>query len=110
MHEHAKKRGLWDGEGELDFAKCFSEGGVETSPYSRQCQGECLMKKHKEGSLNVEAMMEILKDHESGLCMHGSFETTASMVSELTSKSAGHWMTGKPHPCKSTFELQSMEE
>jgi secernin len=108
LHEYAVKQGMWDGKGKLDFAECFSEGGVDESPESRYACGSCLMNKHINGSLDVHAMQAILKDHESGICMHGSFETTASMVSELgSSGSARHWMTGKPHPCKSPFELQS---
>lgn len=109
LHEHAMQKGLWNGSGKLDFAKCFSQGGVETSPYSRQLQGTCLMNEHTNGSLNAEAMMHILKDHESGICMHGSFETTAAMVSELTGKGARHYMTGKPHPCKNNFLEQPMQ-
>jgi secernin len=108
LHEHAKSRGLWDGSGELDFTQCFSEGGPELSPYSRQVMGTCLLQEHKQGALNAQAMMDILKDHESGICMHGSFETAASMVSELKANSSRHWMTGKAHPCKNPFELQSL--
>ena len=109
LHEHAKARRLWDGKGKLDWAETFSEGGVDTSPFSRQNQGSCLVAKHKDGAFDAQAMMDVLRDHNSGICMHGGFETTASMVSELHrgSSSAKHWMTGKPHPCESTFELQS---
>lgn len=106
--DYAKKRQLWDGKGKLDWAKCFSDGGVDESPYSRQHQGSCLMGKHKDGSLDAQAMMKILQNHDSGICMHGSFETTASMVSELQQYAARHWMTGKPHPCQSTFTPQSL--
>ena len=52
-------------------------------------------------------MMAILRDHDSGICMHGGFETTASMVSELRSEASAalHWVTGRPHPCRAEFEL-----
>ena len=41
------------------------------------------------------AMMEILRDHNGGICMHGGFETTAAMVSELRERNvATHWLTG----------------
>ena len=40
-------------------------------------------------------MMAILRNHEAGLCMHGSFETTSAMVSELRSTGARHWLTGQ---------------
>jgi len=40
-------------------------------------------------------MMEILRDHNGGICMHGAFETTAAMVSELHERNvATHWLTG----------------
>ena len=57
-------------------------------------------------------MFAILCDHESGICMHGAFETTASMVSELntTDRKGKHWMTGKPNPCISSFQLQSLDD
>ena len=66
------------------------------------------MEKYDKGGLNTKAMMNILSDHEGGICMHGGFETTASMVSELHSdrKACQHWLTGKPHPCKNPFILQ----
>ena len=67
-----------------------------------------MLSKHSQsGKFNRHDMIEILRDHESGICMHGSFETTASMVSELyPGKKANHWMTGKPYPCDSSFNLQ----
>lgn len=79
------------------------------------------MRKCDDGALDAEAMMDILRDHDGGICMHGGFETTSAMVSELrrdgddgggrrTESSnkviARHWMTGKSHPCKSPFLLQ----
>ncbi len=106
---YAKKHGLWDGEGQFDFAACFSEGGVDESPFSRQACGTTHLEKH-DGSMDRNAMMEILKDHNSGICMHGSFETTSSMVSELRQDgSAQHWMTGKPHPCVNEFLPQNVK-
>ena len=54
--------------------------------------------------ITAEAMMDILRDHDSGICMHGAFRTTASMVSELRADGRHrHWMTGAPHPCQVPF-------
>ena len=108
LQNHAQNRGLWDGKGKLDWAKCFSDGPADHSADSRQCCGTVLVEKYDKGGLNTKAMMNILSDHEGGICMHGGFETTASMVSELHSdrKACQHWLTGKPHPCKNPFILQ----
>lgn len=104
---YAKGQKLWNGKEPFDFAECFSDGGVDNSPFSRQACGKSLLEKHT-GTLDRNAMIEILKDHNSGICMHGGFETTASMVSELRRDGAQHWMTGKPHPCESEFLPQSI--
>jgi hypothetical protein len=128
LHEHAKELGFWDGKGRLDFAACFSSGGLDLSRGSRQARGRALLAEHDDrGSLDASAMTAILRDHASGICMHGGgFETTASMVSELSTstmpedggesnnKNNGktprpthrHWMTGKSLPCRSEFVLQ----
>ena len=51
----------------------------------------------------AEAMMEILRDHESGICMHGSFSTTASWVSVLRRDGrAEHYFAGL-YPCQSEY-------
>ena len=97
----------------LDFAKVFSDGPTEPSKDSRQVKGRKMLDQHADkGTLTVQAMMEILRDHDSGVCMHGGFETTASMVTEWHvtvdgPPSCRHWMTGKPHPCKSEFLEQT---
>jgi secernin len=109
LEDYAKNAGYWDRMGEFDFAKSFSAGSVEYPPSSRQVCGSNLLKKHEnKGTLNEIAMMQILRDHESGICMHGGFETSASMVSVLRQdgSKASHWFTGKSYPCKSEFIIQ----
>ncbi|KAL3937021.1 MAG: hypothetical protein SGBAC_007775, partial [Bacillariaceae sp.] len=115
LKEYAMQSGLLKlasnmDEEKLDWAECFGDGCVQecASPYSRQTCGRKLLEEY-DGTQNMdeEAMMEILRNHDAGICMHGSFETTASMVSVL--KSDGdhqHWMLDKPHPCKHEHELQ----
>jgi len=99
-------------EGKLDWAACFGDGCVQEceSPYSRQSCGRKLLEKY-DGTekMNEKAMMEILRNHDGGICMHGGFESTASMVSVLKSNGGNdhqHWMLDKPHPCKHEHELQ----
>ncbi|CAJ1957949.1 unnamed protein product [Cylindrotheca closterium] len=99
-----------DVEEKLDWAACFGDGCIEEceSPYSRQtCGGKLLEKYDGTQNLDYKAMMEILRNHDAGICMHGGFETTASMVSVLKSNGDHqHWMLDKPHPCKHEHELQ----
>lgn len=109
LKDYAKEHGLWDGLEPFDFAKCFSDGGPDESPYSRQGCGRTLLEKSK-GTLDYKAMIDILRDHESGICMHGGFETTSSMVSELRQDGSQHWMTGMPYPCRSEFLPQRVVE
>ena len=122
IREYAIQTGLWKGTGPFDFAAIFGEGGASLADADavagRQGRGKELLHQYAEtGTLDKDAMMAILRDHEGGICMHGSdFETTASMVSELfrdshhkpnlNSKSK-HWTTG-PYPCLSSFRLQEI--
>lgn len=113
LQEYAIKSKLWSGRGDFDWAKIFSDGGISDlteASCSRQVCGQKLLASHSgKGTLTPKLMIEILRDHESGVCMHGGFETTSSMVSELARsnpRQSKHWMTGKPHPCKSEFLLQ----
>jgi secernin len=114
LKEHARKRGLWDGETDLDWTATFgSDGGrVDDSPHSRQACGARLLERHdNKQTLDAAAMMEILRSHDGGICMHGGFETTASQVSELSSEGqARHWMTGQPYPCRSEFKLEPVKK
>eukprot|EP01068_Selenidium_serpulae_P008852 Selendium_serpulae@DN5082_c0_g1_i1.p1 len=113
IKEYAKESGLWKGEEDsaFDFAKIFSQGGVDTGESGRQGGGRRLLEQHANSSaFGRDEMISILRDHRTGICMHGPFETTAAMVTELfRHKNASHWMTG-PHPCKSTFSLQEFPE
>ena len=104
--EHAHRQGLYQGEGEFDFAAAFSATPV-ADPNSREAWGARLLDEHA-GAITPEIMMQILRHHESGICMHGGFRTTASMVSRLSGEGSDtHWLTGRPHPCESEFREMS---
>jgi secernin len=127
--EYAIKNGYWkkdDNTEKINFASAFSTSGsasVEMAD-ARFCGGRHLLEKHSnKGSMNKDAMIAILRDHSSGICMHGGFETTSSWVSELymTYKENGqnndtdnkkvqarHWVTGGPYPCARKFEEESV--
>ncbi len=101
LEEMARERGWPLQDGRVDFAGAFGEGDGEPDASSRRACGARLMERRL-GKITPEIMMEILADHDGGICMHGAFETTASMVSRL-SKTATHWMTGASHPCQTPF-------
>ena len=120
IQEYAHKNGYWKvADGPLDFAEAFSTCGSAQAEMSdpRFCGGKRLLQKHAaNGKMGKEAMIEILRDHGSGICMHGGgFETTSAWVSELymktdaTSKvSAHHYVTDGPHPCQRNFEEETV--
>lgn len=109
LADHARKRGLDGGAGELDFAAVFADGPADPDPRSRQAHGERLLAERR-GRMTPTAMAEILGDHASGICMHGPFETTASMVSCIRGPAnARHWFTGAPHPCRVPFRVHSFD-
>ena len=59
-----------------------------------------------EEGANISGMMNILRDHEAGICLHRGFRTTASMVSLLTDQGNNrHWFTGTAYPCQSASKL-----
>ena len=50
-------------------------------------------------------MIQLLRDHQSGICMHGGYRSTASQVSWLIEEQmAVHYFTASPHPCISVFK------
>ena len=113
LKSKAIEQKLWNGKGDFDFAKIYSSDSVldDQDDSSRLMCGAALMGKYNDGDLDHGVMMDVLRDHTGGICMHGGFETTASMVSELLKEGVGattarHWMTGKSHPCKNPFNLQ----
>ena len=89
---------------DLDFTAQFSEAPIQVDPTSRAACGQRLLAQHT-GHITPKTMMNILSDHPSGLCMHGAFATTASMVSQLFPDGTyTHWMTGAPFPCQTPFK------
>jgi hypothetical protein len=50
--------------------------------------------------------MEFLREHDVGICMHGSFQSTSSQVSHVKkdSNKSVHWFTGGSLPCLNIFK------
>ncbi len=104
IEDYAAEKGYSETTKPFDFAKAFGANWRECSPYSREGIGRRAL--HDEsGNISPLTMMRLLRNCESGICMHGGFRSTASMVSQLFSSEKDiHWMIGTPHPCKSLFK------
>lgn len=108
MREHAKTEGWWDGETEFRFAEVYSFKSTARleAAGSRYCEGLRLLERSN-GRINSEAMMDILRDKESGINMEGMFLSTGSMVSVVpkdTSLPGVHYFTATPDPERSVFK------
>lgn len=104
LHAKAKAMGLWDGQEEFNFTKCFSSGGDEV----RQREGEKLLQLGTASSdFAVNDMFNILRHKESRICRgcDDTFPTQGSQVSSLSSDSLNvHWFTATPDPSVSYFK------
>jgi len=104
--QHAIEQGYCKDDDEFDFAMIFSDPQIpnDFSPYSRDgCTLNML--NHNKGQITEKLMMEFLREHEAGICMHGAFESTGSQVSHLREgKKSIHWFTGTILPCVSIYK------
>jgi secernin len=119
IQEYAIKQKYWrESDGPFDFAQAFSTCGNAEAEMSdpRFCGGRRLLEMHsKRGTMSKEAMIDLLRDHKSGICMHGGgFETTSAWVSVFPAGSSEnaaavrHFVTGGPHPCKRDFKEENV--
>jgi len=93
-------------EEEFDFAETFSGSPISPipSPYSRGGRTSILLNEYI-GKITPKLMMEFLREHQAGICMHGGFESTGSQVSHLRNdKKSIHWFTGTTLPCTSIYK------
>ena len=104
--QRAIQSGYCKDDDDFDFASTFSGSYIsETpSPYSRGGKST-IMLKEANGTITSETMMNFLREHDAGICMHGGFESTGSQVSHLRKgKDSVHWFTGSTLPCLSSFK------
>ncbi len=102
--QYAIQKGYCKDDNEFDFAVTFSGSGSSTSPHSRKGRTTQLLNQNK-GEITKRLMMEFLRDHKAGVCMHGWFESTGSQVSVLREDFIDtHWFTGTTLPCMSIFK------
>jgi secernin len=104
--QHAIEKNYCKDDYDFDFAKTFFGTSISalTSPYSRGGKSTSLLNENK-GEITLSLMMEFLRDHKAGICMHGGFESTGSQVSHLRKgKNSIHWLTGTTLPCVSIYK------
>jgi len=104
--QHAIEKGYCKNEKTFDFAITISGSPISTvpSPYSREGKSALLLNENV-GKITPSLMMEFLREHQAGICMHGGFESTGSQVSHLRKeKKSIHWFTGTTLPCVSIYK------
>ena len=101
--QYAIERGYCKDDDAFDFALTFS-GSNSVSPFSRGGKSKNMLLDNVK-QINQEMMMDFLREHEAGICMHGSFESTGSQVSYLKNDDCHiHWFTGTTLPCLSIYK------
>lgn len=129
--DFARKKGWCKRGQEFDFGRCYSDLIFSHFADGRsRHKRSCALLEARKGSLTVQDMMAILRDHgeNSGetftpvkgitgatVCMHAGFgpvrvsQTTGSWVSELDTDTTVHWVTGTSTPCTAVFKPVWME-
>ena len=104
--QHAIDKNYCKSEEDFDFAVTFSGTFVSDAPskYTRGGKSTILLNENV-SKITPFMMMEFLRDHQAGICMHGGFESTGSQVSHLREgKNSIHWFTGTTLPCVSMYK------
>lgn len=102
--QHAVNKDYCKDDADFDFARTFSGSIPSDSPYTRKGKSARLLERY-EGEITSKKMMDFLREHEAGLCMHGGFESVGSQVSHLTNNQIQiHWFTGTTLPCQSLYK------
>jgi len=105
--QHAIDREYCKDDNDFDFAMIFSDPQIPNrfSPESREGCTLNMLKENKK-MITPSLMMDFLREHDVGICMHGSFQSTGSQVSHLKNevKNSVHWFTGSSLPCLNVFK------
>ncbi|OQR74232.1 secernin-2-like [Tropilaelaps mercedesae] len=103
LKEKAQSEGLWDGSGEFDFSKVFSDHGA----HGRFEAGKKLLETHasENGNFDVSQMVTILRQINQGQKSDQQTAVQSSQVSVLSgSGHSCHWFTGTCDPSQSLFK------
>ena len=104
--DYAISNNLIKDEKNFDFAQNFSQGYVpeKPSPFSRDGRSMQLLRQNY-GKITEKMMMNFLRDHKAGLCMHGGFTSTASQVSKIPEDNNSiNWFTNASNPCLNFYK------
>ncbi len=104
--DHAIQKGYCKDEDDFDFAKIFSDPQIpDVFPPNSRDRCSLRMLNENKGGISVSNMMNFLREHDVGICMHGAFQSTGSQVSELRDDDRSiHWFTGGTIPCLNLFK------
>jgi dipeptidase len=105
--QHAIDRGYCKDDSDFDFAMIFSDPQIPSN-FSVETREGCTFHMLRENRkiITPSLMMDFLREHDVGICMHGSFQSTGSQVSHLKKdiKNSVHWFTGSSLPCLNVFK------
>lgn len=116
LSTHAQSRGFWKPEdGPVNFAKAFSAeyAGISLSdkqlPENRlKCAKHKLKQASDEGMIDINTVLDILRDDDSSINFVGELLTVGSQVSLISpptsSQPSCHWFTGTPNTNYSVFK------
>eukprot|EP00667_Euglena_gracilis_P013462 EG_transcript_13888 len=109
--------GWWDGERPFNWKAVMSNGqeaddsdqevDLGCCGEDRELKGKAMLRhfsRRDTTQIDVQDMLAILRDRDSGISMEGSFRTTASMVARLTGTSTQCWFTATPLPHAAVFK------
>lgn len=106
--QHAIEKGYCKDDDGFDFKIIFSASPLpEIFPTNSRDGCSLNQLAQNKGKITPSLMMEFLREHEIGICMHArSSQSTGSQVSQLKSenKKSVHWFTGGTIPCLNMFK------
>jgi len=105
--QHAIEQGYCKDDNDFDFKIIFSHSPLpEVFPLDSRDGCSLNQLAQNMGNITPELMMDFLREHEVGICMHGrSGRSVGSQVSHLRKdKKSIHWFTGNTIPCLGIFK------
>jgi len=105
--QHAIEQGYCKNENEFDFKIIFSPSPLP-DVFPLESRDGCSLNQlaQNKGNITPGIMMNFLREHEVGICMHGrSDRSVGSQVSHLRKDEKSiHWFTGNSVPCLGMFK------